>query len=511
MEPISGSFAISGVFAGINTLFKFGEYALRLAEVDDETGVFIRMIDVVRDDLRESERLLSLKHIHESLVRNRPKYEWVKKSLNNTRWSLSDIGKWVERARMEKETKRIEFKTRVLWVIKDHEKVVTRTKQLSVCHQQLSSVLACLVPLDNTGSEHHKESASGISRSDLRKLPDPLPPIAPPTYEAVMSSSQQKNIPTFTSGASLPYPDDFALEKTAVSMPFSPLEPGFKTAAEVYEYRCPSLEFSIAELEGDNCMGGFNESGLNSLHSSSDGTGQPTELHREPRFARSSRGKREDLSTLSELLGDLPTENSANTPAPPPDNSQYRPRHMSSPELHNDSKPYRPRSYRAPPRPSLPILPKDIASLPSQASHQSKIEPAAPYEGSPRTSVYSQNHTPVSPKHNGNSPIPFPVPFSEYQYLAPIPPRKPRQYRSSTDAPAHLPSLRAVSSFSSFSSYDTLNSSNLSPNTLSPVQCYDLCGNKVPATSQVSRQNSRMRNQKSYMNMLENLNGPSIH
>ena len=135
-------------------------------EVNDKTGVFIRIIDVVRDNLRESERLLSLKYIYARLIKNPPKLAWAKKSLENTKFSLSDIGKWVERARVEKETKRIEFKTRVLWVIKDYKKVTTRTKQLLVCYQQLLLVLTCLTSL-----EHAKRLSS-----KLELYSTPLPP-----------------------------------------------------------------------------------------------------------------------------------------------------------------------------------------------------------------------------------------------------------------------------------------------------------------------------------------------
>ncbi|PSN59082.1 hypothetical protein BS50DRAFT_287606 [Corynespora cassiicola Philippines] len=363
MEPVSS------VCAGINTLFRFGEYALRLMEVDDETGVFIRMIDVVRDDLRESERLLSLKHIYARLIKNPPKLAWVKKSLDNTKFSLSDIGKWVERARVEKETKRIEFKTRVLWVVKDHEKVTTRTKQLLVCHQQLSSVLTCLASLEHAEDESHMEDALRSPPSDLYELPISPPFITPPAYEAVVSSSKRETGPSLTfNDAPLPYPDDSLFNKTAISMPLALLKLGSRTTAKVHEYRYPS-GFSVVELEGDSWMSKTNDSGSINPYFPPERIGPSAELHGELGLALSSYNRRKDSNALPELPGSMPVERLSDTSDILPSNPQYQPGQMLSPESHHDSESYRLDSCRALPHPISPTLLKGIFSPRFQFGH----------------------------------------------------------------------------------------------------------------------------------------------
>jgi hypothetical protein len=145
MEPIS-----AGMFASIGSAFKFAEVALRIGEVGSENAVFVRTIQVVRSDLEEVERLLSLVSVQTKLVGTPGKLSWIKLAVRNTRYALSDIGKWVERARVEQETTGfIRFETRLRWVFNDHEKLLNRKTELSTCHQQLSIVLSYLTGLED--------------------------------------------------------------------------------------------------------------------------------------------------------------------------------------------------------------------------------------------------------------------------------------------------------------------------------------------------------------------------
>ncbi|KAJ4987570.1 hypothetical protein SVAN01_06883 [Stagonosporopsis vannaccii] len=145
MEPLSAS-----VFASIGSAFKFADVAVRIAEVGSENAVFVRAICVVRSDLEEVERLLSLESVLVKLTGTPGKLPWVKAAIQNTRRALNEIGKWVERARVEQETTgSIKFETRVRWVFNDHEKLVNRKTELSTCHQQLSNVLGYLAGLED--------------------------------------------------------------------------------------------------------------------------------------------------------------------------------------------------------------------------------------------------------------------------------------------------------------------------------------------------------------------------
>lgn len=145
MEP----FSVSAVFACINSAFKFAEYAVRVAEVGTENEVFVRTIQVVRNDLNETERLLGLKSVQTKLISTPFKLQWIKGAIHSTKSALNEIGRWVERARGEQQAMgSVKFETRVRWVFNDHEKLVNRQAELSTCHQQLSNVLSYLIPLE---------------------------------------------------------------------------------------------------------------------------------------------------------------------------------------------------------------------------------------------------------------------------------------------------------------------------------------------------------------------------
>lgn len=146
MDPLSAS-----LFASIGSAFKFADVAVRVAEVGSENAVFVRTIQVVRSDLEEVERLLSQKSVQQKLAPMYGKINWIKTAIGNTRNALNEIGRWVERARVEQEsTGSIRFDTRVRWVFSDHEKLLNRKIELSTCHQQLSNVLGYLIGLEVT-------------------------------------------------------------------------------------------------------------------------------------------------------------------------------------------------------------------------------------------------------------------------------------------------------------------------------------------------------------------------
>jgi hypothetical protein len=171
MEPISAS----ALFSGIGTAFKFAEYALRLAEVGSENEVFVRTIQVVRTDLHEAERLLHVQAVQRKLIGLPSKLSWIKSSIESTKRALYDIGKWVEQARVDQEaTGSVKFATRVRWIFNDHEKLLNRKTELSVCHQQLSNVLNFLVPLEEIPVSTEPPTYSDVSRFEDLLSPQTL-------------------------------------------------------------------------------------------------------------------------------------------------------------------------------------------------------------------------------------------------------------------------------------------------------------------------------------------------
>jgi hypothetical protein len=145
-DPIS----LGTIFASIGSAFRFADLAIRIAEVGTENEVFVRTIQIVRDDLNEVERLLNADSVQQNLANVPSKLPWIRNATVNTKSALDDIAKWVERARSEQEaTGGIHFNTRVKWVINDHEKLMNRTTELTACHQQLLNVSSYLVHLED--------------------------------------------------------------------------------------------------------------------------------------------------------------------------------------------------------------------------------------------------------------------------------------------------------------------------------------------------------------------------
>ncbi|KAF2267227.1 hypothetical protein CC78DRAFT_577426 [Lojkania enalia] len=143
-------FGASSLFVSINSALKLVEFGVRIAEVGTENEVFIRTIAVVRDNLRETERLLNLESVQNKLTKVPAKADWIRNAIYSTKSALNEIGKWVERARLDQETTgSVKFETRVRWVFNDHEKIKNRQAELLACHQQLSTVLNYLSPLED--------------------------------------------------------------------------------------------------------------------------------------------------------------------------------------------------------------------------------------------------------------------------------------------------------------------------------------------------------------------------
>lgn len=144
-EPVS----IGAIFASIDSAFKFADLVVRLREVGTENEVFVRIIQVVRDDLNEVERLLGVECVQRKLTSIPGKLPWVKNAIIHTKSALNEIGRWVEPALVGQESNgSLQFDTRVRWVLNDHEKLLNRKTELMTCHQQLSNVLNYVAQLE---------------------------------------------------------------------------------------------------------------------------------------------------------------------------------------------------------------------------------------------------------------------------------------------------------------------------------------------------------------------------
>lgn len=137
-------------FNFINTAFKLSDYAGRISQSNSDHGAFVRMIESVRHDLAEVERLLVLQSVKTRLTNTPGKLLYIRGVVINAKTALNEIGKWVDRVEAEEETEIVTFGDRVRWVFNDHGRLVNQQMDLLKCQQDLTSVLAFLSPLEQT-------------------------------------------------------------------------------------------------------------------------------------------------------------------------------------------------------------------------------------------------------------------------------------------------------------------------------------------------------------------------
>lgn len=167
-DPISAT----ALFSFLNSAIKVAEYAVKIYGADSENGVFVRMIHSVRHDLEETERLLCAPSVKRKLTSIPGKLKWIKGVVLNTKSSLNEIGRWVDRVRADKVGYgSVSFENRVRWAFNDHEKVVNRRMELGTCHQALSTVLSYL-----TGLEEAEPTLEAPTYSDATFFDDVLSP-----------------------------------------------------------------------------------------------------------------------------------------------------------------------------------------------------------------------------------------------------------------------------------------------------------------------------------------------
>lgn len=200
MDPFTAMGSVP--FAGIASCFKLVEFGQHLSEVGPESQVFIRLIQIVRSDLQETERLSSVPAVRRRIERTPRKIEWIESALRNTKFALNEIGRWVEDARVDQQSRgSVQFQTRVRWVLQDHDKVVSRQAELAACHQQLSNVLSYLVPL-----EDDPVGAAFLSATDENSIQIVVAPRQRRKSRAVRQTTESKSPDLCSTGMRAPFP-----------------------------------------------------------------------------------------------------------------------------------------------------------------------------------------------------------------------------------------------------------------------------------------------------------------
>jgi len=143
------AFGVEDAYPAIESTFNFSKYASQLSDVDAANHNFVRILERVRSDINETERLLCIPTIH-SVVENSPlKRTWIKNGIHNIKSALSDIGLFIERIRLDKNSgDPSNFATRVRLVLQNFGRLENQCSELATCHQTLIAILNILSPLE---------------------------------------------------------------------------------------------------------------------------------------------------------------------------------------------------------------------------------------------------------------------------------------------------------------------------------------------------------------------------
>ncbi|CAG8951681.1 hypothetical protein HYFRA_00005481 [Hymenoscyphus fraxineus] len=154
-------------FNFINSAFKLSDHAGRVHESESDSGAFEGTIEGVRHDLTEVERLLVLDSVKRGLMNAPGRLSYIQNIVVNAKKTLQEIETMKDSTRSEKGgIRRMSFENRSRWIFNDHGKLVNQELQLSTCQQDLSSLLALLIALDQT----HSTTAQISSTKQLETL-----------------------------------------------------------------------------------------------------------------------------------------------------------------------------------------------------------------------------------------------------------------------------------------------------------------------------------------------------
>jgi hypothetical protein len=141
--------AVASAAAGGYKIAEFLVHAKKLHEVNSENKVFVRLIERVRLDLAEVDRLLKLPAVKHSLRNNPKKVAWIRNSVRAMNMALEQLAEFSGGVDSDtKGGKHAGLWTRMKWVMDEHEKLVHRQMEVNLSHQGIIAVLQFLGALE---------------------------------------------------------------------------------------------------------------------------------------------------------------------------------------------------------------------------------------------------------------------------------------------------------------------------------------------------------------------------
>jgi hypothetical protein len=180
-----GALSAGALISAAAAAYKVGEAVLhlrKLHDVGEENAVFVRMVERVRLDLMETERLTSIYEVKIALQRSPEKVEWIKQTITRCRIAMEEKAKWTESVRKGVEGgKSLSLRKRIWWVLEEHEKLENRRMELAMCHLGLLQVINFLGPLEplaccqpegiyRANERFYREADTMFQRPEVTKL-----------------------------------------------------------------------------------------------------------------------------------------------------------------------------------------------------------------------------------------------------------------------------------------------------------------------------------------------------
>jgi hypothetical protein len=146
-----GALKTGAVISAVAGAYKFGEFIIKLRHlegVDGDSSVFVRIMDRVRLDLLEVERLLDLPEVKSALSRNREKVLWIQSCIGDMHMALDQTNGIISGVKKGLGSWTWGFYSRVKWALHDHEKLQHRRMEVALKHLSILNVLTYLAPLE---------------------------------------------------------------------------------------------------------------------------------------------------------------------------------------------------------------------------------------------------------------------------------------------------------------------------------------------------------------------------
>ncbi|QDS76181.1 hypothetical protein FKW77_008048 [Venturia effusa] len=140
-----GAGAILSVVAAGYKSAEFLIQAKKLTDVGHENALYCRIIERVRLDLKETDRLLKLPEVKHAMQNAPEKLAWIKRTITALKDALKEMDKYVYRVASDKSRgKAIGWRHRFRWVLDDSEKAARCRGEVGICHEGLLEVLSLL-------------------------------------------------------------------------------------------------------------------------------------------------------------------------------------------------------------------------------------------------------------------------------------------------------------------------------------------------------------------------------